>query len=49
MNESGDYVNRSNPMNVTLSSGVSAKAITAAGTDQMVKIERDGYMISWDI
>ena len=49
MNESGDYVNRSNPMNVTLSSGVSAKAITAAGTDQMVKIERDGYMISWDM
>ncbi len=49
LNESGDYVNKSNSMDITLASSASPKTANTIGNDQMVKLEYDGYTISWDM
>lgn len=49
-NEDGDYVNRSNSLNVKLSSETSLKKSIDKNTDeQTVEIEYNGYSLSWDL
>lgn len=46
--EYGNYVNKSNSMDVTLLSTTSVEPISSVDDEQMVSIDYNGYSISWD-
>ena len=48
LNESGNYINKSNSMNVTLSPITCAKSVSDIDNKQMMEIESDGYSMAWD-
>lgn len=48
LNESGNYINKSNSMNVTLSPITCAKSVSDIDNKQMMEIESDGYSMEWD-
>lgn len=50
INADGDYVNKSNSMNVTIASTASPKSAESTDDEEnMVQIEYNGYSISWDL
>lgn len=48
LDEFGNYVNKSNSMNVTLASSASVSALNAVDDEPLVSISSNGYSISWD-
>ena len=48
LDESGNYVNKSNSMDVTLAPSASVSALNAVDDEQMVSVDYNGYSISWD-
>lgn len=46
---SGNFVNKSNSMKVTLTPEASVQSINANNQNNMVQIDKNGYSISWDM
>ena len=48
LDKSGNYVNKSNSMDVTLASSASVSALDAVDDKPLASIDYNGYSISWD-
>lgn len=49
VDENGDYVNKNNPMKVSIENQACLKNTSEITDDQIVEIEYKGYTLSWDI